>query len=69
MREIETFPLAGGSLSFFRFGEGATPLIILPGLSLHPIANSASAIAGAYRAFQKNLPRSCLITASRWERA
>ena len=52
MREIETFPLAGGSLSFFRFGEGATPLIILPGLSLHPIVNSASAIAGAYRAFQ-----------------
>lgn len=53
MREIEKFAVAGGSLSYFRFGEGATPLVILPGMSLKPIVNSASAIAGAYHDFRR----------------
>ncbi len=52
MREIETFPVAGGTLSYFRFGEGTTPFVILPGLSLKPIANSATAIAGGYHDFR-----------------
>ena len=52
MRTIEKFAVSGGTLSYFRFGEGTTPLVILPGMSLKPIANSASAIAGAYHDFR-----------------
>ncbi len=53
MRTIEKFAVAGGSLSYFRFGEGATPFVILPGMSLKPIVNSATAIAGAYHDFRR----------------
>ena len=54
MTVIEKMPLAGGELSYFRFGEGETPFVILPGMSLKPIAASASAIAGAYHAYCKD---------------
>ncbi len=50
---VETMTLSNGTISYFRFGEGKTPFVILPGMSLKPISNSASAIAGAYRAFRE----------------
>ncbi len=49
--KIETLSLTDGELTYFRFGTGSTPFVILPGMSLKPIANSASAIAGAYHRF------------------
>ncbi len=51
--------VSGREIPYFRFGEGTTPFVILPGMSLKPIANSASAIAGAYRAYKKEF--SCVV--------
>lgn len=39
------------TLEYFSFGTGAKPLVILPGVSLHSVMSSASAIASAYARF------------------
>lgn len=49
----------GREISYFRFGEGATPFVILPGMSLKPIVNSAPAIAGAYHDYRREF--SCFV--------
>lgn len=46
---IETVRTAAFSMQFFRFGRGEIPLVILPGLSVQSVMDSAAAIAQAYR--------------------
>ena len=50
---IETLETCGFSTRYFRFGEGARPLVILPGISVQRVAeaNTARAVAEAYAAF------------------
>ena len=38
------------SMSYFRFGHGEKPLVILPGLSVQSVMRSADAVASAYAA-------------------
>ncbi len=46
---IETVPAAAFQMRFFRFGKPhARPLVLLPGLSIKPVADSADAVAAAY---------------------
>ena len=46
---IETVPCALFRMRFFRFGKpGAQPFVLLPGLSVKPVADSADAVAAAY---------------------
>ncbi len=47
--QIETVPTADFQMRFFRFGRsGARPLVLLPGLSIKPVVDSADAVAAAY---------------------
>ena len=39
----------GFTMEYFRFGRGAKPLVILPGLSVQSVMGAADAVAGAYR--------------------
>ena len=59
MITVEKMTVSGREMSYFRFGEGTTPFVILPGMSLKPIVNSAAAIAGAYRAYKNEF--SCVV--------
>ena len=45
--QTETF-----SMDYFCFGRGATPLVILPGLSIQSVMGSADAIENAYRSLE-----------------
>lgn len=38
-------------LAYFRFGSGKTPMVMLPGLGVKSVMNSAEGIASAYRIF------------------
>ena len=50
--QIETVPTADFQMRFFRFGRsGARPLVLLPGLSVKPVADSADAVALGYSCF------------------
>lgn len=40
-----------GSIGYMKFGSGEKSFVILPGLSIHSVLNSASAVAEAYRSF------------------
>ena len=47
--QIETVPSVDFQMRFFRFGKkDAPPLVLLPGLSVKPVADSADAVAAAY---------------------
>ena len=50
---IETVQTERFSMDFFRFGEGAQPLVILPGLSIRSVMDSADAVAHAYRSLEQ----------------
>ena len=41
-------------MNYIRFGEGNKTMVILPGLSLKPIADSAKAVIDAYQVFAKD---------------
>ena len=45
---IETVKTASFEMQYFRFGSGPRPLVILPGLSIHTVMDSADAVAEAY---------------------
>lgn len=40
-----------GSVRYMKFGSGEKTFVILPGLSIHSVLNSASAVREAYKAF------------------
>lgn len=46
---VETVRTAAFSMQYFQFGRGETPLVILPGLSVQSVTESAAAVAQAYR--------------------
>ncbi len=46
--KIESVSFDGGSMDFFRFGTGEKALVIVPGLSVQSVMNSAKAIADEY---------------------
>lgn len=46
--QIETVSTDGFTMDFFRFGQGAETLVILPGLSVDSVMNYADAVAEAY---------------------
>ncbi len=49
---IETVPGAAFRMRFFRFGKpGARPLVVLPGLSVKSVMDSADAVAAAFQLF------------------
>lgn len=49
---VETIKLDGISIKYFRFGtEGKPKIVIIPGLSLQSVTNSAQAIAKQYEIF------------------
>lgn len=50
--EIKTVQLAAYSMNYFRFGTGEKTMVILPGLSVQSVMNSAQAIAQAYDIFR-----------------
>ena len=41
---IEEIRFEGGTMRFFRFGKGIRNLVILPGLSIQSVMQSASAV-------------------------
>ncbi len=45
---IETVELDGFSIDYFKFGRGEKVFIILPGLSMQSVMNSAEAVANSY---------------------
>ncbi|MBR0414024.1 MAG: alpha/beta hydrolase [Clostridia bacterium] len=51
---IETVQTGEIQMRFFRFGTGKTPLVIIPGLSVKPVSESAAAIAKQYRQFAED---------------
>lgn len=53
MTAIQTLRLGDASLRYIAFGEGSRPLVIVPGMSLLPVLDSAPAVEEGYRAFRK----------------
>lgn len=49
--KIETIQTGNFSMDYFRFGQGKTPLVILPGLSVQSVMGSAEAVVHAYQLF------------------
>ena len=47
--QIETVNSDGFSADYFRFGSGIRPFVILPGISVQSVMNSAAAVASEYR--------------------
>lgn len=47
--KIETVKTESLSMDYFRFGHGGEALVILPGLSVQSVMDSADAVADAYR--------------------
>lgn len=47
----ETVRIPGNELAYFRFGNGETPMVILPGLGVKSVIASAAGVASAYRLF------------------
>lgn len=52
--EIKNISINGMSMDYFSFGEGDKPFVMLPGLSLGKITDSAQSVASAYRNFGKD---------------
>lgn len=53
MRRTETIFVNHIEMKYTRFGSGPKALVILPGLSVKSVADSASAVEKAYRRFEK----------------
>lgn len=51
---IETVKSDEFEMRFFRFGQGERPFVILPGLSVKSVMDSAEAVAEAYAMFAEN---------------
>ena len=51
---IEEIRFERGSMRFFRFGKGAKCLVILPGLSVQSVMQSASAVEEEYRIMEND---------------
>ena len=51
---IETVKTEGFEMRFFRFGQGARPFVILPGLSVQSVMGAAADIAAAYADFAED---------------
>lgn len=51
---IEEIPFKGGTMRFFRFGKGIRNLVILPGLSIQSVMQSASAVEEEYRIMEND---------------
>ena len=51
---IETVKTAEFEMQYFRFGTGARPFVILPGLSVQSVMGAAEAVAGAYADFAED---------------
>ena len=49
--EVSAVKVNGFSMGFFRFGEGSTPFVMLPGIYTKPITILAPLVAEAYAAF------------------
>ena len=54
MIPIETAEADTFEMRYFRFGEGGKPMVIIPGLSLKSVMDSADAVAAAYSAFKQD---------------
>ena len=54
MIPIETVRTENMEMKYFRFGSGKKNLVILPGLSLKSVTESADAVAAAYQCFEKD---------------
>ena len=53
MIPIETVRTENMEMKYFRFGSGKKNFVILPGLSLKSVTESADAVAAAYQCFEK----------------
>ena len=51
---IEEIRFEGGTMRFFRFGKGIRNLVILPGLSIQSVMQSASAVEEEYRIMEND---------------
>lgn len=67
-----TVPIGASEADYFRFGNGERPFLILPGISLHGVTDSAEAVAEGFERFadvytvtvlerKKDLPDDCSI--------
>ena len=51
-RDILTVTTDSFSMRYFRFGKGKTPLVIIPGVSIRSVMESAAAVRYAYSRFE-----------------
>lgn len=51
--------LNGNEMEYFTFGSGETPMVILPGLSVRSVMQSAEGVASAYRLFSDRFKVYC----------
>ena len=51
--------LKGNEMEYFTFGSGDTPMVILPGLSVRSVMQSAEGVASAYRLFSDRFKVYC----------
>ena len=54
-----TVKLKNNEMDYFRFGTGKTPFVMLPGLSVKSIMNSADSIAVVYKVFAEDFTVYC----------
>ena len=54
-----TVKLRKNEMDYFCFGSGKTPFVLLPGLSVKPVINSAEGVASAYRMFADDFTVYC----------
>ena len=57
--KIETVKTDTFEMDYFRFGTGKTPFVMLPGLSVKSIMNSADSIAVVYKIFAEDFTVYC----------
>lgn len=51
---ISTLNVNGSDMKYFSFGNGKKIMMIIPGLSLRPVSESAEFVAAAYDIFTRN---------------
>ena len=51
---IETVPAVPFKMSYFRFGSGPRTMVLIPGISIKSVMESADFVAGAYKMFSTN---------------
>lgn len=52
--EIMTVTTDSFSMKYFRFGRGKTPMVIIPGVSIRSVMESAAAVRYAYKRFEED---------------